>query len=499
MDTKRMGLGAVAVLAVVACGTGSGPGTSSGDLPIQTAPAVTLHGAILDVPTTYSTITEALATARRGDLVRVAPGYYPECIVLVDGVTVEGVAGAMLDGSSCDSATPAVIYADSSVQQGATVRGFQIGGTKGPAIHLEGARAVQMLDLFINVLPVSPPHTILMNASTRNVVSRSRIISAGGISLHGGSSALLSELDIEYTPGAGVRSSESSFTLENSTLVGNAGQASVLVIHGSRATLSNNDIQGFTNGVGVGSGIVVDEVGWAPSQVRLDDNVIHDNNGFGLWVSGRGSRVMGVGNRYERSDLNGVNVTGGASYVGRRESMTGNAWDGVAVLGCEQRNKLNADGSSSSVIIQERSLAVLDDFAITENKIDGLLASCDGQVNLSHGSVTSNVARGVAVSSTIVFPDGRQSSAPSRLSAVWTVFAANRNAAAVSGDSRLVLGTLDAPGMNSFVGNRNREIRNDSTWPVYAQWNWFGTTDAAIIAGEVFGDVTFEPFLLQAP
>ena len=499
MNAKRMLLSAVAVLALVACGTGSGPKTSSEGPTIQGASAVIQHGATLEVPTTYSTITDALAAARRGDLVRVAPGYYPECIVLVDGVIVEGMAGAMLDGSSCDAATSAVIYADASVQHGATVRGFHIAGTKGPAIHLEGARAVQMLDLFINVLPVSPPHTIWMNASTKNVVSRSQIIGAGGISLHAGSSASLSELDIQYSPGPGVRSSESSFTLENSTLLGSAGRASIHVMHGSRATLSNNDIQGFTDGVRVEPGFVVDEVGWAPSQAWLNDNVIHNNNGFGLWVSGRGSRVIGAGNRYEWNDLNGVNVTGGATYIGRRESMTSNTLDGIVVIGCEQRDRMNADGSISPVIIQERSLTVLNDFAITGNEVDGLWSSCDAQVNLSHGSITNNVGRGAGVSSTWVFPDGSQSYAPSRLKAEWTVFDTNRHGAVAFDDSHLILGTLDEPGMNSFLGNRSKAIRNLSTGPVSAQWNWFGTPDAAAIAESLFGDVIYEPFLLQEP
>ena len=504
MDTKRLLLSAAAAIALCACDKWESPpddpGVALARAQILAAPALQVHGATLNVPSTkYPTIGAALSSAKRGDLVRVAPGYYPECIVLVDGVTVEGMPGAMLDGSSCDLSVPAIVYADASVQQGATVRGFHITGTKSPAVHLEGARAVEMLDLFINTPPGTPPRTIFMNASTRNVVSRCQLVGGGGIRLFSGSSATLSDLDIQYGPGPGVRSSESSFTLQDSRLLGNAGPASVFILHGSRATLSNNDIEGFTNGVRVDSGIAVDEVGWAPSQARLEGNRIHGNGEVGLWVAGRGSRVIGSGNTYEASGLSGVHVTGGATYVGERERMTGNTWDGLVVRGCDQRNRGNADGSFSPVILQERSLAVLNDFALDGNGADGLWAACDAQVNLAHGSISHNVGRGAGVASTWDFGDGNQSYAPSRLGAVWTVFGSNRVGALLLEDSRMILGTLEEPGMNSFLDNWQKAIGNRSSVPVFAQWNWFGTTDAAVIAGSFVGDVTYDPFLLHEP
>jgi Right handed beta helix region len=280
---------------------------------------------------------------------------------------------------------------------------------------------------------------------------------------------------------------------------GGLAQELVNRIHGSRATLSNNDIQGFTHGVRVDSGIEVDEPGWAPSQARLEGNRVHGNEGVGLWVAGRGSRVIGSGNTYEGSALSGVHVTGGATYVGERERLAGNTWDGLVVRGCDERNRRNADGSVSPVILQERSLAVLNDFALDGNGADGLWAACDAQVNLTHGSVSQNVGRGAGVASTWDFGDGNQSYAPSRLSAAWTVFDTNRHGAVAFEDSHLVLGTLDEPGMNSFLGNRANAIRNLSTQIVFAQWNWFGTTDAAVIAGSLVGDVTYEPFLLHEP
>ena len=466
MQSRWMRVSAVMAVVLSACGMASPPGSSSEDseialakAQIRSSPELRASGRTLPVPSAhYPTIASALASARPGDRVRVAAGTYAECPVLVDGVTLEGhiISGdpaVTLDGAGagCD---PCVICGDTTIVHGAAVKGFRIVNSEHLGVRLNGSRGVYM-----------------------------------------------SELVIENSSGPGIRSNASSFVLEHSRLLGNEGP-SVRITHGSQAILIGNDIQGLADGVRVDMGTNFGEPGWAPSQAWLADNDIHGNVGNGMYVFGRGSSVYGTGNRYETSGLSGVQVNAGATYVGRRESMTANAGDGLAVAGCDIR--CTDVGCTNPVITLERSRATLDESAFDSNVGQGLSAVCNAQVAVRNSTVSHNVMRGAWASSTLE----AGVSVPSTLRAERTVFASNaRVAVGASEDSQLELGTIKSPGRNSFLDYGLWSIRNPSTRSVSAQLNWFGTTDASAIAASIFdctenanhGCVTFEPFLTHAP
>jgi len=497
MDTKRLLLSAAAAIALCACDKWESPpddpGVALARAQFLAAPALQVHGATLNVPSKkYPTIGAALSSAKRGDQVRVAAGTYRECPVLVDGVTLVGQPGATIDGASCDPAVLGVVSADASIVHGATVQGFTIVDAKRAGVYMNRATGVHVLDMMFSGNSALLPREVWMVGSTGSLVARCRF-EGGGVLLDDGSAAVLSDLEVSNSPLGSVRSVRSSFLLERSRIIG-SGSTGVSALTGSRAVLVGNEIQGREDGIRIDSGFLSDG---APSQAWLLDNYVHGNVGVGMRVIGKGSWAYGTGNRYEENDLSGVHVTGGATYVGLRESMTANTWDGLVVLGCELF--CNDAECSPPVIIQERSLVVLNDFEINGNMGDGLWSACDAQVNLAHGSIAHNVGRGAVVASTWDFGGGNQSYAPSELKVEWTVFDTNRVGAVAREDSRLILGTLDEPGMNSFLGNTALAIRNLSTGPVSAQLNWFGTTDAAVIAGSLFGNVTYEPFLTHEP
>jgi hypothetical protein len=382
---RRVASGA-ALIFLAACGAGSDSeaGIEGEELTqlmsqVRAGPTLRAKGRTLPVPSAkYPTIASALAVAQAGDRVRVAAGIYAECLDLKDGVTLEGhvVRGepaATLDGTGCPTC---VVCGDASIVHGASLRWFRIQAPS-RAIHLLGAKGVHVL----------------------------------GVSIAGA--------------GVGFLSEQSSFVLERSHVSDNQGRAGALIRHGSQGILIGNDIQGRNGGVLIENGHFYEEPGWAPSRGLLVDNYIHDSGGRALDVFGKGSSVHGIGNRYERSALGGVSVTGGATYVGRRESMAGNMGNGLDALGCGLLCR--APGCSDPgdpVLVQEASVATLDSATIRENHRAGVYAACGATIRI-HKSTLAQQETGARLESTFRLDGSHQSSAPSSLIARDTSFTAN--------------------------------------------------------------------------
>jgi hypothetical protein len=281
--------------------------------------------------------------------------------------------------------------------------------------------------------------------------------------------------------------------------------AGIHTTHGSQAVLVRNDIQGAGTGILLEMGTYHEEPGWAPSKAWLFGNVVHDTAGVGLWVRGNGSSVYGVGNRYERSALSAVHVTGGATYVGAGETMRANTWDGLVVLGCEMY--CNDPTCGSPVVVQERSQARLAETRLEGNGADGLFAGCNGNVTLRSSTIVNNTDHAARVADLWLFDSDHSASAPSTLRANQTIFAGEGRGLMAQQGSQLQLGTSRDPGMNSLLVTGLYTIRNATPNHVDAQLNWFGTTNAAAIAASIrdcatnplFGCVTYEPFLSHAP
>ena len=380
MDTKRLLLSAVAVLSLIACGTANGPKVSSENPEIAATGARILaasacreDGATLSVPSDkYPTIASALGAAKPGDVVRVAANALPfkECPVLVDGVTIMGPVvprgqppAVTLDGASC---TNCVVCGDATIVHGATLKGFRIIQSPSFGIYLNGSKGVY-----------------------------------------------ISDMAIESATAAGIRSDQSSFVLERSRLLDNGGRASVRITRGSEAILAGNEIQGRGIGVSVDMGRFYEEPGWAPSQAWLFDNRIHSNGSAGLWVSGKGTKVRGYGNRYDGNLAEGVHVTGGAVYVGLHESITGNTGAGLDAFGCELQCRDAA--CNIPVLVQESTAVTLNSTDIRDNQGVGAYAHCGATIEVKKSNLSGNW-EGVMVESPLNLDADHRGWAPATLS-----------------------------------------------------------------------------------
>jgi hypothetical protein len=242
----------------------------------------------------------------------------------------------------------------------------------------------------------------------------------------------------------------------------------------------------------------------APTSIRSSDSEFAGNRFDGLWLLGKGATGRGHGNRFHGNSW-GLHVSGGASYLGERDSVADNLGVGVSVFG----NELlwTAPDSSSPEIVGTESRVELEDAAVRRN-FHGVVANCGAVIKLRTSFVTSSQDTGAIVGSTCDWGEFGLSSAPSILDSRRTVFAGNPGWGAIAyGDSRLVLGSSGDPGRNSFLENGAGSIANLSPDPVHAQWNWFGTADAAAIASSIvdcradpsFGCVAYAPFLKRQP
>ncbi|HUM11825.1 MAG TPA: right-handed parallel beta-helix repeat-containing protein [Myxococcaceae bacterium] len=462
---------------------------------MRASPELRATGRTLRVPSEFATIALALAAAQFGDQVLVSAGFYPECLVLVDGVTlagelVDGSPAATLYGVGCSCT--GVICADESIEHGATVKAFRIlaASDNENGVYLRGSKGVHVADVV-----VSTPRGagILADAAARLFVGHSRIEGAGGmgVTLSNGATAELVDLDIVASFGQGVRSQQSSFVLEKSRLVANGGVGSVHLQRASRALLMGNDIQGQRAAVLVSAGQPGSPL--EPSSAWLVNNFIHSSGFVGLQVSQ--SEAFAFGNRYE-SNEDGVLVQTGGSYFGRGELMLHNRIDGLVAIGCPPPP---ATPPGPTRVTVERSTVV-------ENGQEGMFATCGTTVKVRESTFSKNRI-GLWLASTWNFGGGNVGSAQSDLDARRTVFADNAQFGVRADASLMMLGTIDDPGQNSFLRNVLGAIWNDSPNVVPAQWNWFGTTDANAIASSItdcnddpnFGCVQFVPFLKRAP
>ena len=113
-----------------------------------------IWGAVVRVPDDYPSISAALATARAGDTVLVAPGTYYESLTMQPGVHIHGQPGAILDGSQAFSP---VVRALSGVEHTAVISGFVI-------------RRSQQAGLFLNQASPTIRNNVIIDNSGPGIV-----------------------------------------------------------------------------------------------------------------------------------------------------------------------------------------------------------------------------------------------------------------------------------------------------------------------------------------
>jgi hypothetical protein len=299
--------------------------------------------------------------------------------------------------------------------------------------------------------------------------------------------------------------------VESTTIRDNSWRG-IYALCGATVTIGRSTISGNVGGAEAATSWSLDPTHAASAPVVLDvsDSLFDGNTGANLVVWGKGAVGHGFKNRYEGKDdgttLYGLHATGGGRYLGQRDSFKGNAHFGVFALGHEV--VCATEDCSVLVVDREETLVTLDNATLSGNGYDGVLALCGTTVELRDSASTGNGGSGAVAMSTCDWGDLGLSAAPSRIFARGTLFSENREDGVTAyEDSQLLLGSLADPGRNSFLGNLARSIANSTPNPVLAQWNWFGTSDAAAIASSIvdcradpsYGCVEHVPFLSRAP
>ncbi|MGQ9734901.1 MAG: right-handed parallel beta-helix repeat-containing protein [Candidatus Bipolaricaulia bacterium] len=117
----------------------------------KVCPEATGSGRVLEVPSRYRTIQEAIANARDGDKILVKPGTYPGGIVIDKGVVLESEGGSSLTKivSKADQKGLVVLRAT-----GVVIRGFSISGGKvGVGLEAASSFCMEQNELFNNLGP----------------------------------------------------------------------------------------------------------------------------------------------------------------------------------------------------------------------------------------------------------------------------------------------------------------------------------------------------------
>ncbi len=413
------------------CGTGEKTTSSSGDQQNavglthgQSNKTVLGGGAVLAVPSVqYPTIASALGAAKPGDTVRVEAGTYFECPVLVNGVSLVGP---------------------------------DVGLDEMPLVTLDGGGTCNPV--------ISGDATIVDGALVRRI----RITNAGsaGIRLNGSQGVRISQVRIRNTPGMGIIAEGADFTLDHSRVAWAAGRGGV-VLHGTTATLVDNEIFGNSRGgVMVGRGAYLNPA-FGPSRVQLVRNSIHDNGEAGVSVGDKADSVQGVGNSYAGNFPHAVRVLGGASYRGQNETLTVPPGGfGIYVQGCELR--CATAGCGTTVLLLDRSSVRLNDSTIggpSEAQF-GIHAVCAADVEINRTAI-AGMGTGAFAGATTYLSDTLTYAVPSTFTAKDSAFTDNVYAG-------VWLNEKDTSG----TGSRNRFTANGSGLQLSAGASYEGRYDS---------------------
>lgn len=235
-------------------------------------------------------LQEAIDKAPSGGTVKACPGVHAASLVLRKNVTLEGLSGAILDGSTLVGTRHAVRLVDGA--SGATVRGFEIRGYR---------NAMSLTDASAGITSLAPLTGVRIEGNTFRDNGWAGLVVAGGAdgwsirdnAFHGHAVAHLLAHDA------------TRLRVEGNTL-GPAPHG--ILLSGTRlATVHDNDIEGGGRG-----GIVATPLYRAPGmtdRLALTNNTVTGEWTHGIWVLGaKNARIVG-----NEVDVEGAGITLGGS------------------------------------------------------------------------------------------------------------------------------------------------------------------------------------------
>ena len=255
----------------------------------------------LVVPRDFPTIQAAIDAAPAGALVCVEPGTYYGWLMMHDRpplrlVGAAGPAATIIDGNAEWSVVSFTLMAEGTALEGFTLRNGWQDSPRGAGIDMYGS-SVSLR----NILVVD-------NASDWSPI--------GGVHIHGGSSAVLSDVVVARNVGrgghaGGILVSNSAVTARNVVVTGNAaaraamsGGGGIYLASGgpgeeSSLSLNGAIVAGNTGGIGVGENAVL----------TARNAVVTGNLGPGLFVDGGSADLANVA--FTFNDGTGLHVRRG--------------------------------------------------------------------------------------------------------------------------------------------------------------------------------------------
>ena len=362
---------------------------------VSTGAAATLNVGSDEGP--YLTIGEAIAAASDGDVIRVAPGTYPEAIDLGGKVvaleSMEGPATTIITGNGT-----VTLNASSGEPSAAVVTGFTLQGTGHTCVTLN-AVSLQIRDSIIT--DCGGASTFLGGAVQINGGAPlfGNVVFSGNEAVNGGAirSAFDADIQIEEcrfednraAAGGALHLTDSTLTVTDSEFTGNAASdADGGAIWGNEITLnlSTTDLVDNTARFNGGALFVTEST----VQVDAMDTITGNHATYG---AGGAMRIEGA-EAFELSNStftgNRALTLGGAVSVHETESAT--------ISGSEfEGNLVNFSGGGGGALSGRDSVVIVSTSTFSENLSEGhggALYAVDSQMELSGVELHTNEATG---------------------------------------------------------------------------------------------------------
>jgi parallel beta-helix repeat protein len=334
----------------------------------------------------YTTISEAVAAARRGDHIRIKPGTYQESFVIYKALEIvgEGTPGAVI----IESAETHVIRfsTDTGSIRNLTLR--QLGSSDGHCIDIgQGQLTIEDYDIS------SQSGACVAIHGGANPTLRANHIhdgEKGGVFVFDKGSGLIENNEIYNNRYGGVWIKTGASPHVRNNFIYNGRQAGVWVTEHGAGLIEDNDIYGNVN-----AGVEI-RAGGRPT---VHGNHIYDGKSSGVLIHTNGAGII------ESNDIagnvgNGISIATGASPTIRNNRVHDGKSIGIRVheqgAGLIENNDIYAN-AYAGIEIRTGSSPIVRGNRIYRGRTAGILVSDNGLGLLENNDIYANVHVGIEI------------------------------------------------------------------------------------------------------